>query len=575
MKGKAAWTQPLRLLFPTAAPPGIAAMSLLGCVCGLAAGLAISLLHGLIDLAHALFRQLGEGNAAFLAPLIGAILLGLYYQLLKPRHRTTGLVHIVERVLHHQGHLPSRNALTNLFGTVIAVGSGQMVGREGAASHLGAAGGSAIGRFLELPNSTVRALVGCGAAAGIAASFNTPLAGVIFTMEVIVMEYSVMGLAPTILAAVCANAVAHVWVGSHPTLTVTTTEIESLGQLPWLLILGAGLGLMSAWYSHSIAWLTGQMARLPISLGMSLAGLATALVGLALPLVFADGFSNMNLALTGQLPPQTSMWLGLAVLAGSSLAIASAMPGGIIMPSMLAGACLGSAFGHWGHVLLGLPVEAISLFALLGLGAMMGAVLQAPLTALIVVLELSGHTEMLFAAMLTVILAVMVNREVSGSESIVAMLLRNRGLDFRNDPVSQSLRRISVMAAMSRNFAPAQEQLSLAAARELLKGRPDWLLVRPEAAPPYVLSAADLQHALSAAEAAEKPDEAGINLAKIPADRRQCAPVHLRASLQEAWEALQSSGAEALYVERQTRHDQRVVYGILTRSALEKAYRPI
>ncbi len=575
MKGKAAWTQPLKLLFPTAAPPGIAAMSLLGCACGLAAGLAISLLHGLIDLAQDLFREIGDSHAAFLAPLAGAVLLGLFYQLLKPRHRTTGLVHIVERVLHHQGHLPSRNAFTNLFGTVIAVGSGQMVGREGAASHLGAASGSIIGRYLELPNSTVRALVGCGAAAGIAASFNTPLAGVIFTMEVIVMEYSVMGLAPTILAAVSANAVAHVWVGSHPTLTVSSTEIESLGQLPYLLVLGAGLGLMSAWYSHSIAWLTGQMGRLPIALSMSLAGLATALVGLALPLVFADGFDNMNLALTGQLPPQASMWLGLAVLAGSSLAIASAMPGGIIMPSMLAGACLGSAFGHWGHAWLGLPVEAISLFALLGLGAMMGAVLQAPLTALIVVLELSGHTEMLFAAMLTVILAVMVNRQVSGAESIVAMLLRNRGLDFRNDPVSQSLRRISVMAAMSRNFAHADEELSLAAARELLQARPDWLLVRPEGATPYVLSAADTQHALSAAEAADKPEEATINLAKIPGDRRQCAPVHLRASLQEAWEALQSSGAEALYVERQTRHDQRVIYGILTRSALEKAYRPI
>lgn len=555
-------------------------MSLLGCLCGVIAGLAISLLHVMIDLARELFQQLPELSsplpipAYLLAPAIGGLLLGLGYQLVRPRARNSGLVHIVERLMHHQGHLPSRNTLTSFFGAVIAIGSGQVVGREGAASHIGAAGGSAIGKYLELPHSTVRALVGCGAAAGIAASFNTPLAGVIFTMEVIVMEYSVMGLAPTIIAAVSANAVAHVWLSSHPTLELASTSIESLRQLPLLLFVGVILGLCSAYYSRGIAWLTLKLQHIPVGISMTATGFLTGGLALGLPMLTDDGFSNINTALGGELELLPSLMLGAAVLVCSSLAIACAIPGGIIMPCMLAGACLGSALGHWGQTTLGLTGADPALYALLGLGAMMGAVLQAPLTALIVILELSGHTEMVFAAMLTVITAVLVSRQTSGSESIVAMLLRNRGLDFRNDPVSQSLRRISVMTAMNRNFIPADEECPLQNIPELLKGRPDWVLVRPENGKAYIVNAADVLHASNAAESEGMEENSLINLAKIPADRRQCAPVHLRASLQEAWETLENSDVEALYVERQTRHDQRATYGILTRKAIEKAYRP-
>ncbi len=582
MKGDSLWTQGLRLMFPVAAPPGIIAISLLGCLCGIVAGLAISALHVLIDLARLAFEHVSipfasgadQLPALFLAPLLGALLVGLIYQFIKPYFRNSGLVHIVERLMHHQGHLPLQNSLANFFGSVIAIGSGQIVGREGAATHLGAAGGSFIGRYLELPHSTVRALVGCGAAAGIAASFNTPLAGVILTMEVIVMEYSVMGLAPTIIAAVSANAVAHVWLNSHPTLSVSTTELESLRQLPFLLLTGAVLGICAAAYSRSIAWLTRRIRTIPVWICMGVTGLTTGLFAWALPQVGQDGFVSINTALSGDLPLLVSLALGGIVLICSSLAIASAIPGGIIMPCMLAGACLGSALGQLGHFGLGMPSSDVALYALLGLGAMMGAVLQAPLTALIVILELSGRTDMLFAAMLTVITAVLVSRQANGNESIVALLLKNRGLDFRNDPVSQSLRRISVMAAMNRSFSATDEQLSLDQAREILLNRPDWALIRPEAGNAYVISAADIRHAVSAAEAADKPGDSIINLAKIPADRRQCAPVHLRASLQEAWETFEQTGAEALFVERQTQHDQKVTYGILTRKAVEKAYRP-
>lgn len=554
------------------------ALSLLGCLCGLFAGLAISALHYLIDLARVAFASAGDELAAlspnlsgvFWSTVTGALLVGLLYQFIKARHRHSGLVHIVERLMHHQGQLSTKNAWANFFGTVIAAGSGQVVGREGAAMHVGAVGGSIIGKYLELPHSTVRALVGCGAAAGIAASFNTPLAGVIFTMEVIVMEYSVLGLAPTIIAAVSANAVAHIWLTAPPSLSVSATDIESFKQLPVLLLIGALMGLAASYYQRAIAWLTQRAQTTPTWLNMLAAGLVTGLFALLVPTISLDGFTNINLALAGEMELQTSLALAGIVLICSSLAIASAIPGGIILPCMLAGACLGSALGHLSQ-LAGLPGEQVALYALLGLGAMMGAVLQAPLTALIVILELSGRTEMVFAAMITVVTAVLVCRQISQSESIVALLLKNRGLDFRNDPVSRSLRRLSVIPTMNRNFTISDEVISFKQVRELLKTQPDWALIRPEKAAPYIVSAADIRQALSLLE--NDPEMESINLAKIPGDRRRCAPVQLRASLQEATESFDSTGAEALFVERQSRHDPTVVYGIITRKAIDKAYR--
>jgi len=111
------------------------------------------------------------------------------------------VVHVLERLARHQGHMPLRNAIIQFVTGVIALASGQSGGREGPAIHLGAAGSSLIGHYLKLPNNSIRVLVGCGAAAAISASFNTPIAGVIFSMEVIIMEYTIAGFIPANLAA--------------------------------------------------------------------------------------------------------------------------------------------------------------------------------------------------------------------------------------------------------------------------------------------------------------------------------------------------------------------------------------
>lgn len=569
-------------LLPRDRPLSLAQMAVLGALVGCLSGLAIAGLHWLIDAAqfslHALQSRLDQLGGQSLTILIvttgGGVLLGLLYQLFKVRQRNGGFVHIIERLTYHQGQFPQANAWLQMLGTALATATHQAVGREGAAAHMGAAAGSWLGSRLEVPTSSLRALVGCGAAAGISASFNTPLAGVIFIMEVIVVEYSVSSLAPCIVAAVCANAVAHLWLQSHPTLVASSGGLVSYWELPALALAGILLGLLARLYLDIAAEATSRMRRWPIWVSMSLVGLLTALGGVAISSLVANGFEVINLALGGQLAVLEAASLGAILLLCSALGIAAGLPGGVIMPCMLSGACMGLVFGFGADALLDTPVSDVGVYALLGLGGLIAAVLQAPLTALVLLVELSARTEILLPAMLVVITAVVTARTGRSSASVFALVLRNRGLDYRNDPISQSLRRISVMAAMNRSFARSPAQSSYARARELLSQHPDWILVTPESGPRFALAAADLLHALNALKEEAEPDaERSIDLSKIPGDRRRLAAVHLRASLQEAWDALREHEADALCVERPTHKAQITTYGVLTKEAIESAYR--
>ena len=140
--------------------------------------------------------------------------MGIAYAMLKPADRETGIVHVISCMHSHYSVLPLRNALVQFIGGAFALATGQSGGREGPGVHLGGAANSLLGQWLDLPNNSLRVLIACGTAGGIAAAFQTPLAGVIFAMEVIVAEYTVVGFIPVILAAVSASAVSHFFSGS-------------------------------------------------------------------------------------------------------------------------------------------------------------------------------------------------------------------------------------------------------------------------------------------------------------------------------------------------------------------------
>lgn len=561
--------------------PGLGLLCLLGAVTGGLAGAAILVLYGFIEAIQLpLFTLFGDHQDTFVksdlafrlaVPIIGALALGL---IVEWRHKAleNGIVHVIERLMYYQGLLPLRAALVDLAASAISIATGQSVGREGTAVHAGAFTGSWLARRLSLPNNSVRTLVGCGTAAGIAASFNTPLAAVIFAMEVVMMEYTIAGFAPIILAAVSGSLVTLDLPNVHPGLTGAAEHFHA-AELPAMTAMGLALGVLGGGFTRLVGQTVPYFAKIRISLRMALAGLVTGVLAIVFPQIMGLGFETVNRALAGDYGATMSLGIGLAKLVATLFAVAAAIPGGVILPMFVAGAALGSAFGAAAAGLLPIPVSGPGLYALLGIGAMMAAVLQAPLSALVAVLELSGQTDMVLPGMLVIIAALVVSRRIAVSDSIFRLLMRRRGLDYRNDPVSQYLRRASVLNAMNRRFRVLDAKTTRGAVVEALDAGIDWLLIRPAEGRAQLMRPDELKRMLAEDETTD-PDRA-IDLMDIPAHRADAYPIDVRASLQEAYDQFESTEAEALVVQRATSLTGRrpTPYGILTPAAVAATYR--
>jgi CIC family chloride channel protein len=283
------------------------------------------------------------------------------------------------------------------------------------------------------------------------------------------------------------------------------------------------------------------------------------------------GFDTVNGSLAGQYAVGMALGIGVAKLIATSFATAAAIPGGVILPTFVIGSALGSALGTLGAMLLPGDATDAGLYALLGIGAMMGAVLQAPLSALVVILELSGQTGLVLPGMLVVIAALVVSRRISVSESLFRLLLRRRGLDYRNDPISQYLRRASVLSAMNRRFRIVEPKIDRAALDEILENKIDWLLIRSREQRASLMRPSDVARFLNQEENDEIEE---VDLYKIPGKRMDAYSIHVRASLQEAFDMVNRNEAEALIVERSVVGSNAITYGVLTREAIDGTYRP-
>ena len=409
-------------------------------------------------------------------------------------------------------------------------------------------------------------LVASGSAAAIAASFNTPIAGVIFAMEVIMMEYHIATFIPIILASVSGAVISQMAFGDAPFFGIVTTEMHSLGEIPYIILFGIILGLIAVLFIHSLRFFSGLWTDTPLWLKTSFAGLLVGLGGLIMPEVMGMSYSITNISHLSELALSSLLLLLFLKLFLSTACIGLGIPGGLIGPTLVIGAVAGAALGLIGHHLFPSMTSSIGFYAMLGMCAMMGATLKAPLAALMALLELTANTHIIFPGMLAIVFANIIVFERFKLDSIFLTLLRARGLDYRNDPVSQALRRISVVKAMQRNFVILTETISAEGAKHALANNPQWIIIQQKDTPSFLLPAADLARAL------EESEEDEINLLKIPASRQNLTKASLHDSLQEALNALNTHHCEALYITRITAPMVERTYGVLTRQDIESHY---
>jgi len=555
-------------------------LSLLGVLAGLATGAIILLFRMLIEMPLGFLLPDGstenfealEPMMHFLLPVLGALVLAFIWNRLPPAQQNVGVSHVINRFNNYQGHMPLRNAVAQFFGGAIAVISGHSVGREGPAVHLGAACSSGLGQWLRLPNNSTRTLVGCGVAAAIAASFNTPIAGVIFAMEVVLMEYSITGFIPIMLASVAGTIMSHLVYGNVPAFSIPHATMDSLAELPFIALTGILIGTVAACFIYLQTWVA-RYAHHPIWLRFIAAGVITGGVAVVVPEVMGIGYDSLEAALRSQLTWETLLVIGLAKLLVTGVTVRLGIPGGIIGPTLFIGACIGGLGGwlaDWSLPESGLDT---GLYVLIGMGAMMGAVLNAPLAALMAIMELTTNSKMILPSMLGIVIACLICSETWKQKSLFLTILRQQGATLTTDPLMRVLRRVGVASIMDRSFRCCQSTMTRADAQRLLEKKPVWLVVeQPQSR--LLMRAADLARFLETEqESAQEPETPDLlNLLAIPAQRLDIKGITLRSTLDEALNILEESGADALYIKRPHAPMISPVVGILTKDAIENYY---
>ncbi len=558
-------------------------LAVLGLLSGLITGGVILVFRLAIEWPLEYFLP-GDGSESFeeldlltrgLLPLTGALILGFILHRLAAQDRKVGIVHVMERLNYHQGYIPFRSAVVQFVAGVATVVTGQSAGREGPAVHLGAAFSSLMGQWMRLPNNSIRTLVACGCAAAISASFNTPISGVIFAMEVVMMEYTIAGFTPIILAAVSAAIVTQAVYGSEPAFNVPALTMNSLLEIPWVLVIAIIIGIAAAVFIHVVE-LMGRHQNRPVMLRIALAGLLMVPFAILMPETMGIGYDTVNETINGQLGFWMLLGIGVSKLLITSLSIGLGMPSGVIGPTLFMGATLGGAMGLIGAQILPEQASSVGLYAMLGMGAMMGAVLQAPLAALMALMELTRNPNIILPGMLIITTSSLVTSEAFGKKSLFLTILKSQGLSYQNSPITQALRRVSVGAIMDRSILRTERHLTVEEAHRALKSEPKWLIIEGSNGPTALLPAVDLARYLEDTERPKAEDESGepeaVDLMNIPANRRDVAPVQYQATLEEALNEFDTTNAEALYVQRHVAPMIQRIYGVVLKSDIESHY---
>ncbi len=413
-------------------------LTLLGSLAGALASLSVLFFRWCIDNSQSLFLPGGlAGNYEmlplawrFLLPIIGALVLGLFMSRLPARYLDIGVMHVLDR-LHRPGteHLPKGNALVQFLAGLVAIVSGHSVDREGPGVHIGAASANLIGRVLHTEPGENHTLIACGAAASIAAAFNTPLAGVVFVIEVLLVRYQVIQFYPVIMAAVVGAVISREIHGPSPAFDIPPIDLGSLLELPYIALMGITTGLLAVLFVAGSEYIMRRTRTWPLMRCYLLAGLCTGLLACWTPQIMGVSYDTLDAMLHGKAAIGLVSILIITKLVATSVSIGLRIPGGLIGPMLVIGGAVGSVAGSIAMDIFPAHAGSSGFYAVLGMVAMFGAALRAPTAALIALLELTSNTNIILPGMLAVVSANLTNLLILGKDSAFSTLLRAKKND--------------------------------------------------------------------------------------------------------------------------------------------------
>ena len=370
-----------------------------------------------------------------LTPTFGGLLVGWLLERFMTSRRTSGVADVMEAKAYGGRNIEMKPGLGSAAISALSLGFGASAGREGPMVHLGATIATSITEKFSLPDWGRRTLLACGVASAVSASFNAPIAGVLFAHEVVLGHYSKRSFIPIVISSVMGTIATRLWFGNAAAFSIPEYQITSFLEFPAFAILGIICGAIAILFQFSIvsADYVARSFTIPLWLRPAIGGLMIGTIGVFLPEVLGVGYEATDMALKNQFTLPLLITLIVAKTAATSITLASRFGGGVFSPSLYIGAMTGGAFGLIASGIFPELASSEGLYAILGMGAVAAAVIGAPISTAVMVFELTGGYALSIALLLTVSIAVGINQAVHG-RSYFQWQLEMRGLRILDGP---------------------------------------------------------------------------------------------------------------------------------------------
>jgi CIC family chloride channel protein len=364
-------------------------------------------------------------------PAAGGLLVGPLIYVFAREARGHGIPEVMKAVAVRGGVIRARIVGVKALASALTIGTGGSAGREGPIVQIGSAFGSTIGQWFNLNAAGVRTLVGCGAAAGISATFNAPIAGAIFAAEIIVGDFAVTQFMPIVISSVVASVVTRYAIGNNPAFLVPPYEIISPFELIPYMAAGVVAGLVAVAFIRSLTFSEDffEKIQLPEWSRAALGGAIVGIVAIWLPNIYGVGYTTISDALSGALPTLLLAALVLAKIFATSVTIGSGGSGGIFAPSLFMGAMAGGVIGNLVEQYFPGATASSGAYALVTMGAVVAATTHAPVSAIIIIFELTQTIDIVPALMTACVISTLVS-QLLNRDSIYTTKLRRQGIDI-------------------------------------------------------------------------------------------------------------------------------------------------
>jgi len=439
-------------------------VSLLAAGIGLVAGGVAFLLYRLIGLFTNLFffhrwdasfvsaRANSLGLWVIVTPVIGGIIVGFMAKYGTPKIKGHGIPEAMEAVLTNRSRIEPRVAILKPLSAAIAIGTGGPFGAEGPIIQTGGAVGSLVGQVFHTTGAERKVLLACGAAAGMSATFNTPVAGVILAIELLLFEFKTRSFIPLVIASTLATAVHMELLGAGPMFTVRALDFGVPRALPFYLVLGGLCGLAAVGFTKLLYWVEDLFERLPVDelWWPAIGALGLGIIGYFVPRVLGVGYDTIDDILNGNLALQLLLVVMVAKAAALVISLGSGTSGGLLAPMFMSSAALGGAFAMVGNRLLPSAQLGAGAFALVAMGAVFGAAARATFSFIIFAFEITRDYNAVLPLMLVSVIADGVAMALMPGSSIMTEKLARRGLRIHQDYETDVLQQVQVAETMDR-----------------------------------------------------------------------------------------------------------------------------